>query len=103
MRWQVGMAGGLPEDTLGKLNFVCSLLIKPWVVTAMIASFLAGIAWMMTLTKFEISYAFPWTAINFVLVFLFAAFWFDEAMSLYKIFGITLIVSGILVLAKSGA
>lgn len=102
MRWQVSSAGSLPEDGMEKFLFVGHLLLKPWVISALIATFLAGISWMMALTKFEISYAFPWTAINFVLVFLVAAVLFGEAINVYKIIGMALVVAGIVVLGKAG-
>lgn len=85
-----------------KFLFVGHLLLKPWVISALIATFLAGISWMMALTKFEISYAFPWTAINFVLVFLMAAVLFGEAINVYKIIGMALVVAGIVLLGKTG-
>src|SRR4051794_31687322 len=59
MRWQVGLVGPLPPDVPGKIGFVVHLLLNPWVLSGVAATFLAGVSWMMTMTKFQLSYAFP--------------------------------------------
>ncbi|MGH8173721.1 MAG: hypothetical protein ACREPX_11280, partial [Rhodanobacteraceae bacterium] len=57
MRWRVGSAGALPPATQDRLQFIASLLMTPWVWTAILCTFLAGVAWMLALTRFELTYA----------------------------------------------
>ncbi|MDH5184780.1 MAG: EamA family transporter [Gammaproteobacteria bacterium] len=100
MRWQVGLAGGLPADGQGKIVFIINLLLNPWVISGVVATFLAGVSWMLAMTKFEISYAFPFISLNYILI-LFAAFiLFGETFSMVKIIGTTLVVVGLLVIAR---
>lgn len=100
IRWQVLAAGELPNELSGKLYFVTKLLLNPWVISSMVATFLAGVSWMLTMSKFDISYAYPWIALNFVLIFIFGLFLFDEPYSAPKILGTVIIVIGVLVLAR---
>lgn len=100
MRWQVLAAGPLPADIEGKLNYVGHLLLNPWVLSGVVATFFAGISWMLAMTKFEISYAFPFVSLTYVLVLAAGAFVFKETFSLIKIFGTVLIVAGLIVISK---
>ena len=100
MRWQVSLAGGLPTDTSGKVMFVGALLLKPWVITGMAASFFAGVSWMLAMTKFEVSYAFPFVSVTYVLILISSAVLFNETMNSPKIVGTLIIMVGLVVLAR---
>jgi len=100
MRWQVGLAGPLPECFEGKIYFVVRLLLTPWVISAVLATFFAGVSWMLALTKFEISYAYPWVSLNFIFILLADVLFFGEKFSSAKCLGTVLIIAGIVVLAR---
>ena len=101
MRWQVSLAGPLPADLGGKAGYVAGLLLNPWVISGLVATFLSGVAWMMAMTKFEISYAYPFIGLNFVLVPAAGVLLFGEGMSVPKLAGTALVVLGIVVIARS--
>lgn len=100
MRWQVGKVGALPDDLMGKVQFIAVLLLNPWVISGVIATFLAGVTWMMAMTKFQLSYAFPFVSLNYVLVMLASAFFFNEPLTTTKILGLIAILIGIFVIAR---
>lgn len=101
MRWQVSAAGSPPPDLGGKVAFVVSLLLNPWVLSGLLATFLSGVAWMLAMTRFEISYAYPFIGLNFVLVPAAGVLLFGESMSGPKLAGTGLVVLGIIVIARS--
>lgn len=101
MRWQVSSAGSLPEGAYEKLLFIGNLLLNPWVLSSIAATFLAGVSWMLTMTKFEISYAYPWTALNFVLMLLLGVFLFNESFNLQKLVGTLVVVLGVVLVARA--
>lgn len=101
IRWQVSLAGSLPETVMGKFYFILHLFTNMWIVSGLIATFLSGVIWMMAMTKFEISYAYPWMSLNLVLVVLFSIIFLGESYNIAKIIGVSLIVLGIIILAKS--
>jgi drug/metabolite transporter (DMT)-like permease len=100
MRWQVGNAGSLPADTPGKFSFILALLLNPWVLTGVASTFLAGVSWMLAMTRFEISYAFPFVSLNYILILLAGFLIFGESFSLVKLGGTFLVILGLLVIAK---
>lgn len=101
MRWQVVQAGPLPTDFGDRARFVILLLLSPWVLSSVVATFLAGVSWMLTMTRFELSYAYPWIGLNFVLIMGAGFLIFNEALSAGKLAGTLLVVIGIVVIARS--
>ena len=53
------------------------------------------------MTKFEISYAYPWMALNFVLMLLFGVFLFNESFNLQKFVGTLVVVLGLVLVARA--
>jgi multidrug transporter EmrE-like cation transporter len=100
MRWQVVEAGAVPDSLLGKIQFILTLLMNPWVITGVVSTFLAGVSWMMAMTRFEIGYAYPWDSLNFLLVFAGGILFFHEVPSVSRLFGTALIIVGIIVVAR---
>lgn len=100
MRWQVSSAGPLPIDMSGKIAYVAHLLINPWVLSGIIATFFAGVSWMLAMTKFEISYAYPFVSLNYIFVLMAGFLIFNESVSMEKVIGSALVILGIIVLAK---
>jgi multidrug transporter EmrE-like cation transporter len=101
IRWQVSQAGALPVDLVGKVQFVAQLFLNPWVLSSIVATLFAGISWMLTMSRFEISYAYPWVSLNFVLMLLLGVLLFEESLSFAKVLGTLLVVAGIVVIARS--
>jgi drug/metabolite transporter (DMT)-like permease len=100
MRWQVSLAGPLPMDMSSKLNYILTLLINPWVLSGILATFFAGISWMLAMTKFEISYAFPFVSLNYIIILFSGFLIFNESISITKILGSALVILGIVIMAK---
>ena len=97
LKWQMAGVGALPSQAIDKVVFLLKLLLNPWVFSAFVGAFLASLAWMAAMTKFEISHAYPFMSLNFVLVILAGSMLFHEAMTPYKLAGLVLIVIGIIV------
>jgi len=97
IKWQASNAGPFPEDFNDKLLFLLRLVFNPWVLSGLAAAFLASLAWMAAMTKFDLSHAYPFMSLAFVLVLFLSAFFFNEPLTFSKIAGMALIVGGILV------
>jgi len=59
------------------------------------AAFLASLAWMAALTKFRLSYAYPFMSLSFLLVLLFSYLLFKEPLTISKLAGVILIIIGL--------
>lgn len=101
MRWRVGLAGALPEDTSGRVQFIWQLLLTPWIWLAIACTFLAGVSWMLALTRFELSYAFPFTGASFLLILFAGAFVFNEHVSIGRVLGTLLVMLGLFVVVRA--
>jgi multidrug transporter EmrE-like cation transporter len=97
LKWQVSLAGPMPAEAGDKVAFLLGLLIKPWVLSGFVAAFLASIAWMAAMTKYDLSYAYPFMSLNFILVLVLSAALFSEPVTPAKLIGLALIVAGIIV------
>jgi drug/metabolite transporter (DMT)-like permease len=83
-----------------KVHYIVALLLNPWVISGIVATFLAGISWMLAMTKFEISYAYPFVSLNYLLVLAAGFLLFQESLSITKLAGSALVILGIIVIAK---
>jgi len=101
IRWQMSELPAPPASLGPKLLFLVSALFQPWIFSAVAATFFSGLCWMVALSKFPLSYAFPFMALNFLLVMLASAVLFGEPLTATKVGGNLLIVAGVFVLAAS--
>lgn len=100
MRWQVSEAGALPVEMAGKISYIAALLLNPWVMTGIVATFLAGVSWMLAMTKFEISYAYPFVSLNYILVLVAGVLLFNENFNTAKLVGSVLVILGVIVISR---
>ena len=100
IKGRVLLYGAFPEDFLGKALFLLKLYLDPWILSGFFAALIAGMAWMAAMTKLELSYAYPFTSLSFVLVFVFSALIFHEAITAPKIIGLVFIIFGIIISSK---
>jgi drug/metabolite transporter (DMT)-like permease len=100
VKWQVNRAGALPAEVGGKLAFVGRLVVNPWVISAFLAAFLAAASWMLAMTHFSLSQAYPIMSLSFGLVLVGSALWLGEALTWPKVAGVTIIALGLVVATR---
>lgn len=100
LKWRIAKFGPLPSDTYDKLKFLVLLLFDPAIFSGFAAAFLASLAWMAAMTKFDLSHAYPFMSLNFVVVLLLSGWLLSEPLTLQKVFGVGLIVLGTVVAAR---
>jgi drug/metabolite transporter (DMT)-like permease len=100
VKWRVSLAGLLPVDVTRKALFVMGLLMDPWILVGIFAAFCAGLSWMAAMTRLELSFAYPFISLSFVLVFVFSALLFHETVTVPKVVGMLLIIAGIIVTGR---
>jgi multidrug transporter EmrE-like cation transporter len=97
VKWRVGEAGHFPATTSERISWLLGLVLDPWVISAFIGAFLAALSWMAALTKFELSRAYPFMALSFILVLILSGVFFNEPVTGAKVAGIALITAGLVV------
>lgn len=97
IKWQVSLAGPMPSIIVEKVAFLLRLLVNPWILSALFAAFLGALTWMGAVTKLDLNTAYPFMALNFILVAIFASIFFGEVMTWQKAVSLLLIVGGLVV------
>jgi multidrug transporter EmrE-like cation transporter len=101
LKWRIAQYGELPPQLSEKFIFLAKLFLDPFLVSGLASAFIASIFWLMAMTKFEISYAYPFMSLAFVFVLIFSVFVFKETLNLYKVFGLAFIVLGIVITSRA--
>ena len=100
LKWRITQFGLLPAGSVDKLKFLLGLLFDPAIFSGFAAAFLASLAWMAAMTKFDLSHAYPFMSLNFVVVLLLSGWLLSEPITSQKILGIGLIVLGTVLAAR---
>lgn len=101
LKWRVSLYGQLPLEATGKILFFLRVLIDPFVITGLLSAFIAMLFWLVTMSKFDISYAYPFMSLSFALVFILSIFIFKEPFTIQKLIGLFIIIIGIVISSKS--
>ena len=78
-----------------------SVLTNIFFITAFFLFFLRAIGWQLVLNKYELSFAYPFTGIHYIFLFLIGYFYFNEEMTLNRFLAILLILIGTTIIATS--
>ncbi|WP_172257006.1 EamA family transporter [Saccharibacillus deserti] len=101
MKARISSFGSLPAPLLDKFFFLLKVVFDPIIFSSFFSAFIASLFWMAAMTKFNISYAYPFMSLSYVLVFVFSAFLFKEPITMYKVIGLLFVVVGILISSRS--
>lgn len=98
IKWRMSGKGELPQAAAEKLTFLLQALFGDvYMLTGFASAFVASLCWMAAMTKFELSFAYPFMSLAFVLVLFFSVVLLGENLSAGKVVGIMLICAGIFV------
>lgn len=101
LKWRMDRIADLPQGGTSKLWRLIVLLFDPVIASTFVAAFVAGLAWMVAVTRFDLSRIYPLTSLSFVLVLLLSAAFLGERLDWPKIIGVALIVIGTIVVSGS--
>jgi drug/metabolite transporter (DMT)-like permease len=86
----------------GGLWAIAGTVATNWAIIAGIFVMVVSMAsHLVVLSRVEISYAYPFLGLSFVLVALYGHFYLDEAVTMWRAAGVLLIVSGVALIAKT--
>lgn len=100
LKWRMNLKGALPEALDDKLVFMAKLFLDPWLISGFGAAFVASLFWMAAMTKFELSFAYPFMSLSFLIVFILSIWLFGEAFTWGKLIGLSMVVAGLIVSVK---
>ena len=77
-------------------------IVNPFVILAILSFGLQGIFWQLALKKHNLSYAYYFTSLRFILTLAIGFFVFSEAVNVIHLAGVAIIVAGLIVFMKRG-
>lgn len=92
---------GVAETATGLLSIISLILHSPLVLLGLFFYAIGALLWIAVLSRLDLSVAYPFLALNFVLVTLVARFFLGESVPPLRWLGILVIIGGILLVAKS--
>ena len=102
IKWKMSSYDLSMHQTLfEKFSFAFSMLFNPYIMLSILLTLLSGLSWMIAMTKFDISYAYPFTTLGFIFVFIFSIFLFNEPVTWQKVIGLIFIIVGIIITSRS--
>lgn len=100
---KAGMASSPVERLVGKPPSAVSLLyvlFSPFVLFGLFLYFGSALVWLSVLSRVEVSTAYPFVAVGFVLTGLLGWLVFNDSFSTTKIVGTILILAGVVILSR---
>jgi multidrug transporter EmrE-like cation transporter len=96
-------ASALELNFAGKylIASIVSILKNIPVMCGIISYGVSFLLWIKVLSKVELSYAYPMVSIGYILVMFFSYFLFKENISVMRVFGVILIIAGVILVARS--
>jgi drug/metabolite transporter (DMT)-like permease len=101
LKWQMGKVGNMPDNTIDKILFLLQQFLNPWIMSGFMSAFLASLAWMAAMTRFNLNYAYPFMSLAFIIVMLFSVIFLRESLTLQSVLGTVLVVVGLTVIARA--
>lgn len=83
------------------LKMAPTIMFNPFVILGLFVLVLSMALHLMVLSRVELSFAYPFLSISYVLVLFVGAFWFHETVNFSRIAGVALICLGTFFVARS--
>ncbi len=106
---QLFLRKGMPQVSLvtnqGALELVHGafrVVFNPWVFSGLSCYAISIVLWMYVLSKVQVSFAYPFLSVGYVIVVAAAYIFFREPVSVMKLAGIALICAGVALVARGG-
>lgn len=93
--------GEMPTNLQQGITFLLRALLNAWIVAGFGLAFIGSLTWIAAVSKLELSFAYPFTSLGFVLVLLLSALFFQEQISLTRFIGVIVICIGVFLVSRS--
>ena len=88
------------NNSIEKVFSYLKLLFDPFILSGFLSAFIASFFWIITMTKFELTTAYPFMSLSPAIVFIFGMLFLGETFTIGKAAGLVLIILGIVVTVK---
>ena len=88
-------------DSASRLNAVLAIGLNGWVIFGLALYVLGAMVWLLVLARLDVSQAYPFVGLGFILTMLLGALLLGEDLSATRIAGTLLVVAGVLLVSRS--
>lgn len=101
LKWRLSnLQISLPNGLFQKGIYLTKLIFDPYIFSGFVAAFIASLFWMIAMTKFEITTAYPFMSLAPALVFIIGVLFLGETFTIGKLVGLAFIIIGTIVTVK---
>ncbi len=91
----------LDVSSAGYFKSSLDIILNPFVFGGLLVMVISMASHLIVLSKVEISFAYPFLGLSFVLTTLWGYFVLSEGVNIYRVMGVLLICGGVALVAKS--
>ncbi len=97
----MNMIGNVSLDAGAVLAMIPRASINPYILAGLACYVVSVLVWMIVLSKVEVSLAYPFLSIGYIVTAFVGYFFMGETLGLYKVLGIITICAGIGIMFKA--
>jgi multidrug transporter EmrE-like cation transporter len=97
----MNMIGNVSLDAGAVLAMIPRASINPYILAGLACYVISVLVWMIVLSKVEVSLAYPFLSIGYIITAFVGYFFMGETLGLYKVLGIVTICAGIGIMFKA--
>ncbi len=95
------VVGTIPEKLSEIWGYFWQVCINPWIFAGLTAYAISMLFWMYVLSKVNVSLAYPFQSLAYLVIAFAAYYTLNEPLSIQKILGIIIICVGVFILTLS--
>lgn len=81
-------------------NVMWAIIINPWVIGGLGLYFFGAVVWLFVLARVEVSYAYPFVALGFILTLFLGKVFMGDTVTLVRVLGTALVGLGVVLIAR---
>ena len=83
------------------LDVLTGIPTNPWVLGGLSLYFAGALVWLLVLAKVDVSYAYPFVGLGFILTMVLGRMVFGELVTVPRLFGTLLVALGVVLIART--
>jgi drug/metabolite transporter (DMT)-like permease len=95
------MLGSYPQNKFELIFFLIKSLFTPYIFMGMLCAVISALSWIMALSKYKLSYAYPFVSLSYVLVMVASMLLFKEKVLPIQWAGVLTICFGLFLISRA--
>lgn len=92
---------GIIRDSASRLEIIGVILFQPYVLLGLMCYVLGALMWLFVLSRLDVSMAYPFVGIGFILTMFLGALLLGEHIGITRVVGTALVVLGVVLVSRS--